>query len=498
MSTDRREEALELFRQGTRLSESGKLEDGSRLLERAIELDPTFVPAYCNRALNHVLAGEMDEAAELYASAVDLAPGDPIPLAGLGAVAAERGEDDDAVRHLSRAIELGHPGPDVRSNLALVLDRRGERERAIALWREAHAIDPLDPTPISSLAEREDLSRDEDGRPFFLSRFQRYDLYRHLDGRLYGPGGGEPCGHDFRHSVGWALSRGLPTLPFLARLRESGAGCDCEVGTIHAESEDGAFEFARVRGLLAPAEPERFARALVRSGARLDAELPPGSEEGEDDPESWTTVVLPRAERFEIPLQPACGTRLFRLLDEAREDLGPGGWAAVVLASTTDLVPPAAWILEERRALELEVVWRAVGDLPGDELAPERIPPMHPATFHIQTLPAPWLPADLARDLSLRHGLVRSVSTAGEWALVGRRVEDEEPALASFLGDLSRLAPPGTGLSLRWIREGKVRLGTVEPGRVRLFRLIPAPVVPEALRSDRAEAVRVIESSLSD
>ena len=469
---DPRERALQLFQEGTRLSESGRLAEGSRLLERAIETDPTFVPAYCNRALNHVRDGELDRAAELFESARDLAPEDPGPWAGLGAVEAERGRDEAAIRALSQAIELGHPGAEVRSNLALVLDRWGDRERALSLWRQAHEIDRGDPNPVAALGERLDLTKDAEGRPFALGRFQRYDLYRHLDERFFGPDGPRRCPHDFRESAGWALSRGIAPLPFLHHLRRWGAVCDCEVSLAFAEGQDGAFEFARAETSIRTGQLAEVARALAAAGATEVSEFLPPTLSDHDDPESWATQFLRDGGCLVFPPQPAVGSRLFRLLDAARIGLGPAGWATVVLRSTTDLVAPALWYLEERRALELAVRLHGVEDETGFELDPAELPPMEPSTFHIQSLAAPWLPPGILVELTRAHGLHRSVSTLGDWTLAGGRVDDEEPAVIAFLADLAALAPPEGRLSLRWTNRGRLRAGWVESGRLRVCRLV--------------------------
>lgn len=467
------DKALALLEEGTRLSAAGQLEEGNRLLEAAIELDPTLVPAYCNRALNHVLADELERAAALYGQAIQLSPGDPVPRAGLGAVAAEKGDDRVAALHLEAAIELGHPGGEVRANLAHVLDRSGQTERAIELWLEAHRLDPIDPGPVLALQDRVDVSIVEGGRPFSLGRFERYDLYRHLDERLRR--GAADCCHDLTETVGWALSRGVATLPLLAHLRRLGVTCDCEVALTFAEAADGPFEQATATGRIRAVDREAMSRALIAAGAaRVERFLPP-SPDDEDDPESWATQFLAVGGDLVLPSQPAVGSRLYRLVDAARIRLGSGGWAGVVLESTTDLVAPSIWILEERRAVEIDLDLLAVEDGTGAVLEPDQLPPPVPSTFHVQTLAAPWLdPEDLAARTEERD-LARSVSTYGVWTLIGNRVGSEEPQLLDLLVDLSADVPDGEQLALRWRREGRLRMAVIERRRVRAFDLRSVP-----------------------
>ena len=431
-----------------------------------------MIPAYCNRALNHVLGGELEAAAALYQRAIDLSPSDPNPHAGLGALEAERQQNGPAADHLQKAIDLGHPGPEVRSNLAFVLERLGEGDRALELWRDAHVSAPANPGPLLALTQRTKHDERSNEEPFVLGRFQRYDLYRHLEGCLHSACGGPiRCGHDFRHTVGWAYSRGLDTLTLLSQFLRSGAGCDCEIVDLMAEGTDGALEFARLQGRIRTDRVEAVAGALLEAGAKRVDRLGPTPLEAEDDPESWPLHFVPGEGQIEIPPQPAAASRVFRLLEEVRIALNRTESIVLVLRSTTDLVRPTVWMLGPHRALEIDVRWRPI---PEDATPlPDRVPPMNPSTFHIQPVVVPWFDRERAGQLAREKGLESCVWTREEWALLGNRVGAQEPALVSVLEEIASSAPDDAELSLRWVSGGRYRLGWIRDRRLAVFELQP-------------------------
>jgi tetratricopeptide (TPR) repeat protein len=132
-----------------------------RHLDRAIELHPTAVEPWRQRAVLHWDLWNLDHAHADFNNALVQAPGDLVATAGRGQVLAELGQGSPALKDLERALEL------VEEGSALHAEAQAGRGLALAtLYRRAEAWPAFD----AALAARHD-----SGRTYFY-RARAHDL----------------------------------------------------------------------------------------------------------------------------------------------------------------------------------------------------------------------------------------------------------------------------------------------------------------------------------
>jgi tetratricopeptide (TPR) repeat protein len=132
-----------------------------RAYERAIGLDPTFVPAYVNladhyRALNQDARGE-----QALRQGIARVPGAPALHHALGLLLARRGQTTEAVAELAKAAELAPSSARYAYVHAVALNSSGAGDRALAILKAAHERHPGDPDILIALAT---MSRDRGAR----------------------------------------------------------------------------------------------------------------------------------------------------------------------------------------------------------------------------------------------------------------------------------------------------------------------------------------------
>jgi len=88
----------------------GEFDEATRLLRRAVVLDPNNLASIGQLAINYRVSGNWDAAADLYADLQSRGRVGPATLVGLASVEAARGNHEEAVRQLEIAERL-EPGP---------------------------------------------------------------------------------------------------------------------------------------------------------------------------------------------------------------------------------------------------------------------------------------------------------------------------------------------------------------------------------------------------
>ena len=186
---------------GVLLYQTGRLEEASRYLERAVLVEPN--PLYLtNLGEVYRLLGRLDVAAESFGRILEVAPDFPdarlnlavtlteagvYPAAlGLLEEALKRGPDgprlrvmlawtlrrlnrpEEALAHARRALELAPESPSVHRQLADALDSIGEKSAAIAVYRQAVELNPSDHAAHSELIVAMLSSPDCDDRALYL------------------------------------------------------------------------------------------------------------------------------------------------------------------------------------------------------------------------------------------------------------------------------------------------------------------------------------------
>lgn len=128
----------------------GRLEESIPLLERAIELEPRFLPAVLRLAQTRFELGELEAAEELFARALELDSEAAAAHEGLGRVAAARGDDREAVERFERALELQPDASGIRYALGQAYRNLGDLERAQENLAASGDVSARIPDPLIS------------------------------------------------------------------------------------------------------------------------------------------------------------------------------------------------------------------------------------------------------------------------------------------------------------------------------------------------------------
>lgn len=121
---------------GVVLHRLGRYGDAARELERAIAIDPDYLPARVKLAEAWLDAGDLARSEPLFRALVKDRAAEPAAEMGLGRIAAAQGNHEQAVAHFARAVELFPQMGAAHYALALSyrkLGRRDEAQRELAL-----------------------------------------------------------------------------------------------------------------------------------------------------------------------------------------------------------------------------------------------------------------------------------------------------------------------------------------------------------------------------
>ncbi len=142
-----RGEARALMQEAAFLAKSGDhtaLLRSVPMLERVLELEPAFAPAYAEFAQVSFLAGDMSRARRFAGQALALDPDLAEAHAAVGFFAFYDTFDwDEAEQHLERAVELDPESSTSRYAFAHVLSAKGQHDRAVEHMLAAVELDPV-------------------------------------------------------------------------------------------------------------------------------------------------------------------------------------------------------------------------------------------------------------------------------------------------------------------------------------------------------------------
>lgn len=126
----------------------GRLDSAARLLERARELRPDYVPAMIRLGRLRLDTGEVEAARRLFERALELEPGSVPALEGLGRAATASGDHAAAVRYFRKALERQPEASSLRYYLGQALRRTGDLEAAREQLARAGDAPVLIPDPL--------------------------------------------------------------------------------------------------------------------------------------------------------------------------------------------------------------------------------------------------------------------------------------------------------------------------------------------------------------
>ena len=167
MDQKEKERARRLLNRGASLLEQGKANEAIPHLERAYKLDNSSVPAQINLGGAYVLAGRHEKAVPLLEAARDAEPENVMIWINLGAaylgnpILATPEQQMQAIRAFEVALDLNPAAPNVNYNLGLIFMDRNEDGLAVAAFRRAVQVNPLDRDARSWLRKLE--AKQQDG-----------------------------------------------------------------------------------------------------------------------------------------------------------------------------------------------------------------------------------------------------------------------------------------------------------------------------------------------
>ncbi|MFO7881731.1 MAG: tetratricopeptide repeat protein [Kosmotogaceae bacterium] len=130
---------------GTLLLEEGKIEEGKKWLEKAIEEDPTLTSAYSSLGQMYFNNGNFKKAIEYWECEISIAPNHIVTYFMLADAYLMQNEKDKAVNILETLIENDEKNLLARYQLVNILDDMGEKEKA-----EKHKKQILETEPVYS------------------------------------------------------------------------------------------------------------------------------------------------------------------------------------------------------------------------------------------------------------------------------------------------------------------------------------------------------------
>jgi len=146
---------------GIALTGKGQLKKANEQFEQVLRLDPQFLPAMKNLAINEFTLKEVRAAERHLLAASRLAPADPVVHAYLGEIAYNRHDYRHAADHLPRAGALLLKDPNVSAHLVVSYLEVEEQPKALALLDRAPAgrINPRSQFELGLTLARRNLFR---------------------------------------------------------------------------------------------------------------------------------------------------------------------------------------------------------------------------------------------------------------------------------------------------------------------------------------------------
>jgi len=140
-NADRPESHLNI---GLLYAQLGQFDEAESTYQRAIRLQPSFVPAYVNLADLYRLQGKDDEGELLLRKALKLSPQNAEVYHALGLLLVRKKRISEAVEALEKSAKLSPNNPHYSYVYAVALNNVGKTSQALKVLNEAHARHPND------------------------------------------------------------------------------------------------------------------------------------------------------------------------------------------------------------------------------------------------------------------------------------------------------------------------------------------------------------------
>lgn len=141
-AADMEEDAQNLYNLGTNKARQGEYGEAIGLFERALEMEPAYVPAYLNLARAYEESGDPGTAEQVLLVMAVRMPWEAEAPKALGAFLVRRERFDEAADAYRHALDLDPADAETWSRLALLLARSGDEEGAREAAERTLALDP--------------------------------------------------------------------------------------------------------------------------------------------------------------------------------------------------------------------------------------------------------------------------------------------------------------------------------------------------------------------
>ena len=160
---------------GDLLAQSGDPAEATKAYLKAVELDPTFMPAYANHADFLRQQGKDDVAEERLRAALEVDPQSGAINHALGLTLVRRNSLDAALGHLRLAAEVSPEDARYAYVYAVALESSGKLREAIDILATAHARHAGNPDIITALASYHMKQGDQEKAREYLGKLKALD-----------------------------------------------------------------------------------------------------------------------------------------------------------------------------------------------------------------------------------------------------------------------------------------------------------------------------------
>ena len=149
------EEAIASNSRGIELLKEGKTNEAITEFQKAVQLDPNYVPARQNLGHAYDRQGRSEEAMAQYRKAAELDPKSSVVYNNLGVLYDKKGLYDEAIGEFEKALQINPGDATALKNLETAKKNKAvieERKKAIAQAQQAVEANPKDPRAAYNLA----------------------------------------------------------------------------------------------------------------------------------------------------------------------------------------------------------------------------------------------------------------------------------------------------------------------------------------------------------
>jgi tetratricopeptide (TPR) repeat protein len=138
-------QAKHLVEEANALAQKNDLDGAEKILDQAIDLDPTYGPTYSQLAKIYYSEGKMDEASDAIGKALDRAPNEPEFLYVRGKILEKQNRLEDAVSDFERTVAVDPGESDAFFEMGQIYQQMGNRAAALKAYEAATRLAPNDP-----------------------------------------------------------------------------------------------------------------------------------------------------------------------------------------------------------------------------------------------------------------------------------------------------------------------------------------------------------------